>query len=413
MIGIEHRIDRAGAGSGRAYGEHRRHRLAEADLLALKIAERRVHPERRQNGIARGLRPVDDQDPDKHKNAHGREDSAPLAHIADDAAESEHGGDGDQQQRPDLQDVGPGVRILERMRRIGVEEAAAVGAEFLDDFLARHRPDRNGLFRSFEGCRVDGAGKRLGHAQSDKDEREDERNRQKNVEADAGHIDPEIADGRGGGADESAHQRESHCETGRRRQEVVHGKAEHLGQMAHRGLAAIVLPVGVGDEADRGVEREIRRDGVEAARIERQQILQPLQGVERQEAGDSEDDHRNRRSRTSPARAPDRPRPDDRTRAPPAPTRGSRKVRSPANTRAINALSGTEQATTRASTSAICDQPTSVIAHSSRSEFFGTDQCVEEVEAEQHRHDQSDDRFAHGALLKFAARPSRRRPSRR
>jgi len=31
-------------------------------------------------------------------------------------------------------------RILERMRGVGVEEAAAVGAEFLDGFLAGHRP---------------------------------------------------------------------------------------------------------------------------------------------------------------------------------------------------------------------------------------------------------------------------------
>ena len=54
-----------------------------------------------------------------------------------------------------------------------------------------------------------------------------------------------------------------------------------------------------------------------------------------------------------------------------------------------------EHATTAASTSTICDQPTSVIATSSKSEFFGTDQGVEEIEAEQHGHDQSDDGLAH------------------
>ena len=47
-------------------------------------------------------------------------------------------------------------------------------------------------------------------------------------------------------------------------------------EMAHRRLAGVILPVGVGDEADRGVEGEIGRHGVEAVRVERQQALQPL-----------------------------------------------------------------------------------------------------------------------------------------
>ena len=34
------------------------------------------------------------------------------------------------------------------------------------------------------------------------------------------------------------------------------GEAEHLHEVGQRALATIVLPVGVGDEADRGVEGE-------------------------------------------------------------------------------------------------------------------------------------------------------------
>ncbi len=197
-------------------------------------------------------------------------------------------------ERPDLDEVGPGVRVLERMRGIGVEEAAAVGAELLDDLLAGDRPDRNGLLRPFERHRFDRAGEGLRHAESDEHQSADERDRQKNVERDAGHIDPEIADSRRARACKAAHQSEGHRQSRRRRHEVVHGEAEHLGQMAHRGLAAVVLPVGVGDEAHRGVEGEVRRHGVEAARIERQKALQPLQGVERQESGDRKGDHRHR-----------------------------------------------------------------------------------------------------------------------
>ncbi len=110
----------------------------------------------------------------------------------------------------------------------------------------------------------------------------------------SGHIDPEIADGGRGGARKAAHQRESHRETGRRRQKVMNGEAEHLGQMAHRGLAAIILPVGVGDKAHRCVEREVRRHRVKAARVQWEEALQALQDIERQESGDGEREHRQR-----------------------------------------------------------------------------------------------------------------------
>ncbi len=68
----------------------------------------------------------------------------------------------------------------------------------------------------------------------------------------------------------------------------------HLHQMAHRRFAGIGLPVGVGDEADRRVEGEIGRDCGEAARVEGQKALQPLQGVEQHEAGGAESQHRKR-----------------------------------------------------------------------------------------------------------------------
>ena len=43
-------------------------------------------------------------------------------------------------------------------------------------------------------------------------------------------------------------------DTGRRREVVLVRKAEHLHEIGERAFAAVVLPVGVGDEADRGVE---------------------------------------------------------------------------------------------------------------------------------------------------------------
>ena len=71
------------------------------------------------------------------------------------------------------------------------------------------------------------------------------------------------------------------------------------------------------------------------------------------------------------------------------------KVRSPVKTRARKALSGIDAITTSASTSAICAQPVHVIEGFPGSEFFGTDQGVEQVQAEADGHGQSDERLGH------------------
>ena len=107
-------------------------------------------------------------------------------------------------------------------------------------------------------------------------EREHDRQRQQDVERRAGHIDPEIADGL---ARRCARRRATSASASampvaaERKFCTVSPAIWH--EMAHGGLAAIGLPVGVGDEADRGVEGEVRRTRGEALRIERQHVLQP------------------------------------------------------------------------------------------------------------------------------------------
>ena len=59
-------------------------------------------------------------------------------------------------------------------------------------------------------------------------------------------------------------------------------------------LAAVVLPVGVGDEGDRRVEGEIFGDGRLAGRIERQNPLQTHQGVDDGDAANMEQQHGDR-----------------------------------------------------------------------------------------------------------------------
>ena len=57
-------------------------------------------------------------------------------------------------------------------------------------------------------------------------------------------------------AREAADQRDRDRDAGRGRDEVVEGQPDHLREVAHRRLADVRLPVGVGGEAHRRVERE-------------------------------------------------------------------------------------------------------------------------------------------------------------
>ena len=81
------------------------------------------------------------------------------------------------------------------MRGVGVEEAAAIGAEHLDRDLRGDRADRDGLLGAFQRGGVDIGAKRLRHALPDQEQRVDDADRQQHIERAARHIDPEIADG--------------------------------------------------------------------------------------------------------------------------------------------------------------------------------------------------------------------------
>jgi hypothetical protein len=110
---------------------------------------------------------------------------------------------------------------------------------------------------------------RLHHALRHEDDGEDKRERQQNVERAPREVDPEVADRLGGAASESPDQRDHDRHARRRRHEVLHREREHLREIAHGGLTAVALPVGVGREAHRGIERRVGRDRTEAGRIER------------------------------------------------------------------------------------------------------------------------------------------------
>ncbi len=75
----------------------------------------------------------------QEKNRHGREHGPALARVTDHAAEcvSQRGGNQDEAQH--LEEIRQRSGILVRVSGVGIQEAAAVGSEFLDRFLGSHR----------------------------------------------------------------------------------------------------------------------------------------------------------------------------------------------------------------------------------------------------------------------------------
>ena len=180
------------------------------------------------------------------------------------------------------------------MRSIGVEEAAAVGAQHLDGDLGRHRPDGDRLLGTLQRRCLDVGPERLRHALRDEEEAVDHANGQEDVERAAGDIDPEIPDRAHRRAGKAADQGDRQDDAGGCGKEVLVREAQHLHEIGHRAFAAVVLPVGVGDEADRRVEGEVGGNRRLLGRIEGQHALQAHQRIEDDEAADMKQQHGDR-----------------------------------------------------------------------------------------------------------------------
>ena len=169
-VAVVHRIDRAARCIGRDGRPEDRIGDPEADLLTFHIAAhlRRgrggIDAERGDLRIAGGFRPVGGRHPSKKQQTHGGEDRPTLPLVADHPPEHIGQPDADREDRHHLDQVGKRVGVLVGMGGIGVEEAAAVGAEFLDDLLRGNRALRDHLFTAFERRRLDIGGEVLRHA---------------------------------------------------------------------------------------------------------------------------------------------------------------------------------------------------------------------------------------------------------
>ncbi len=294
---VMHPVDRTARGVGGDGGEEGRVGDAEADLLALHVAARlrgaggHVDMGGGESRVACRFGPIDGGDPGEEEDAHRGEDRPALALVADHAAEHVGERRAEREDQHELDEIGQRRRVLIGVRRIGVEEAAAIGAHHLDHLLRGDRALRNRLLGALERRGVDIGGEILRHPLPDEDKTDDDGDRQQDIKHAARQIGPEIADGLRRAAHEAADQRDGQRDAGRRRDEIVHRQPGHLGEIAHRALGRVGLPVGVGDEADRGIERGVGRDLAQRLRVERQHGLQPLQRVEDQESEKAEGQH--------------------------------------------------------------------------------------------------------------------------
>ena len=178
------------------------------------------------------------------------------------------------------------------MGAVGVQKSAAVCAQHLDRLLGSNRPLRDGLVGHSVHYRLavrldqlrgvvrlqvlHGSLRNQGQGIDDAD-------RQQHPQGGAGHIDPEIADGLFFLASDAANECDRQRNPHRRGGEVMVGQASHLGEIAHGGLARIVLPIRVGGERRGGIKRQRWRHAGKLLRIPpRQQMLRPLQQVKQQ-----------------------------------------------------------------------------------------------------------------------------------
>ena len=198
-----------------------------------------------------------------------------------------------QAKQEDLDPVRPRGGVLEGVRGVGVEEAAAVGAEFFDGFLAGDGTAGDGLLPA--GERVDDLvvqAEVLNRAAGDEDDRGDHGQRQQDSGRAAHQVNPEVAELIGVATRQAANERHGNGHADRSGDEVLHGEAGHLHEMALRRFTGVGLPVGVGHEADRGVPGECRRHrGGGVVEVQRQLALHELQNEKEHDADRREGKH--------------------------------------------------------------------------------------------------------------------------
>ena len=125
-------------------------------------------------------------------------------------------------------------------------------------------------------------------------DRPDDRQGKEDVDDASNRVPPEVPQVVRSRSREATDHGDEHGHPDRRRQEVLEGQGEHLREIAHRCLAAVGLPVRVGQKAGRRIEGDIGIDGGQLLRIQGQVVLDPHQQIDEQHADHAEPQHHRR-----------------------------------------------------------------------------------------------------------------------
>ncbi len=109
--------------------------------------------------------------------------------------------------------------------------------------------------------------------------------RDEHIQDGAGEVDPEGTQALLLDLTEAADQCEHDRDTSAGGNEVLHGETHELHKVGQGGLAGIGLPVGIGDEGGRRVERQVPGHAGQVLRVARQEGLEHLERDEHGLAG--------------------------------------------------------------------------------------------------------------------------------
>jgi hypothetical protein len=182
------------AGEQSALGDAEAHFLALHVAAGLGRAGRRLDANLRQQRRAGLFRHDDDRQEQDQQRAHDAVQNPGLPAVADHLAEAEHDRTRQHDHQQRLHQVGDGGCILKRMRGVGIEEAAAIGAQMLDGLKRGYRPECDRLVSSLHRMRGDDGGEGLRLTLLDHQQREHERSRHQHARREADEVTVEIAE---------------------------------------------------------------------------------------------------------------------------------------------------------------------------------------------------------------------------
>jgi len=143
------------------------------------------------------------------------------------------------------------------MGAVDVEGAATVTRHQLDRFPRGHGAAKNGLTSAAsQGRDVLRAMQIVDHPEREQDQCDGDRQRNEDAHHGSHQVDPEVADLLASVLRKSSDQRHSDTHPNCAADERLNAQSGEQPDMPECGFAGVVLPTGVGDERDCGVERQ-------------------------------------------------------------------------------------------------------------------------------------------------------------